>query len=50
MISGYACGGAGEPCPGLYYRPVAPVTRGQTAKFISNAFFPNCQTPALGKP
>jgi hypothetical protein len=45
VISGYNCGGTGEPCPGLYFRPNANVTRGQTSKFISNAFFPNCQTP-----
>ena len=37
MISGYACGGTGEPCPGLYFRPAATVTRGQTAKFVANA-------------
>jgi hypothetical protein len=45
VISGYNCGATGEPCPGLYFRPNANVTRGQTSKFISNAFFPNCQTP-----
>ncbi|MGN6562246.1 MAG: S-layer homology domain-containing protein, partial [Thermomicrobiales bacterium] len=27
------------------FRPGNAVTRGQTAKFISNGFFPNCQTP-----
>src|SRR5205814_5991217 len=54
IISGYTCDnvtvnpctGQVETCPGLYYRPCNPVTRGQTAKFIANAFFPNCQTPA----
>ncbi len=45
IISGYPCGGAGEPCPGLYFRPGLNVTRGQTAKIIGNTFFPNCQTP-----
>jgi hypothetical protein len=44
IVGGYACGGSGEPCPGSYFRPVANVSRGQTAKFISNAFFPNCST------
>lgn len=47
-ISGYACGGAGEPCgPGSlpYFRPNANATRGQVAKIVSNTFFPNCQTP-----
>ncbi|MDQ2809237.1 MAG: S-layer homology domain-containing protein [Chloroflexota bacterium] len=43
IVSGYSCGNP-EPCPGLYFRPTNPVTRGQTAKFISNAFFPNCPT------
>jgi hypothetical protein len=38
IISGYACGGAGEPCvaPGNrpYFRPNNNVTRGQIAKII----------------
>ncbi|HVG00268.1 MAG TPA: S-layer homology domain-containing protein [Chloroflexia bacterium] len=46
VISGYACGGPGEPCPGAYFRPGNNVTRGQTAKIVANTFFPNCQTPA----
>jgi S-layer homology domain len=40
LISGYACGGTGEPCNPAhdpYFRPNANVTRGQIAKFISNA-------------
>ena len=40
LISGYTCGGPGEPCdPGHrpYYRPGASVTRGQTAKIVANA-------------
>jgi hypothetical protein len=49
VISGYPCGGAGEPCvpPGNrpYFRPYNDVTRAQTAKIIANTFFPNCQTP-----
>jgi hypothetical protein len=48
IISGYTCGGAGEPCvPPLnrpYFRSNANVTRGQSAKIVSNAFFPGCQT------
>ncbi|HMA34212.1 MAG TPA: S-layer homology domain-containing protein, partial [Chloroflexia bacterium] len=35
MISGYACGGPGEPCgtpPRPYFRPYANVTRGQLSK------------------
>ena len=32
IVSGYDCGGVGEPCPGLYYRPNAYVTRGQLSK------------------
>jgi hypothetical protein len=31
----------GTPC----FLPGSSVTRGQTAKFISNAFFPNCSVP-----
>jgi hypothetical protein len=40
-ISGYPCGGAGEPCvPPVnlpYFRPNAPATRGQISKIVSNA-------------
>jgi hypothetical protein len=39
-MSGYPCGGEGEPCgPGSrpYFRPYSSVTRGQSAKIISNA-------------
>lgn len=49
VMSGYACGGVGEPCqPGNrpYFRPNANVTRGQASKIVSNTFFPNCETPA----
>jgi hypothetical protein len=42
VISGYACGGGGEPCPGTYFRPGNNVTRGQTSKIIGISFFPDC--------
>jgi hypothetical protein len=50
-ISGYTCGGPGEPCDGqnrAYFRPGNDTTRGQTAKIVANTFYPNCVTP-LGK-
>jgi hypothetical protein len=34
LVSGYTCGGAGEPCPGLYFRPGNNVTRGQLSKIV----------------
>lgn len=40
VMSGYACGGPGEPCEGAgnpYFRPVSPITRGQIAKIVANA-------------
>jgi hypothetical protein len=40
IVSGYACGGAGEPCDALnrpYFRPFAFVTRAQTAKIVALA-------------
>jgi hypothetical protein len=40
ILSGYPCGGAGEPCdPGNdpYFRPNSNITRGQIAKVVSNA-------------
>jgi hypothetical protein len=50
IISGYNCGGPGEPClpPGNrpYYRAGNNVTRGQVSKIIASAFYPNCQTPS----
>jgi hypothetical protein len=49
IISGYACGGPGEPCDPPqrpYFRWGAPATRGQTAKIAANTFYPGCQTPA----
>lgn len=42
LISGYTCGAVSEPCPGAYFRPQNNITRGQTAKIITNAFFPEC--------
>lgn len=48
ILSGYPCGGAGEPCDPYnrpYFRPAANVTRGQTAKVVANTFYPGCQTP-----
>ncbi|HUS14843.1 MAG TPA: S-layer homology domain-containing protein, partial [Chloroflexia bacterium] len=40
VISGYTCGGPGEPCDAQsrpYFRPYANVTRGQLTKIIGNA-------------
>jgi hypothetical protein len=40
LVTGYPCGGLGEPCDAQhrpYYRPVNNVTRQQMAKFIDNA-------------
>lgn len=49
IMSGYPCGGPGEPCmpPGNrpYFRPNNNVTRGQTAKITANAYFPGCNPP-----
>ncbi|MEA2575164.1 MAG: hypothetical protein QOH93_2462 [Chloroflexia bacterium] len=45
IMSGYDCGGQGEPCkPGgrPYFRPGANATRGQVAKIVSNTFFKDC--------
>ncbi|MDQ5823802.1 MAG: S-layer homology domain-containing protein [Chloroflexota bacterium] len=39
-ISGYSCGGAGEPCDGQnrsYFRPNNPATRGQISKIVATA-------------
>jgi hypothetical protein len=49
VVGGYACGAENEECDGQnrpYFRPTANVTRGQASKFVSLAFFPNCETPA----
>jgi hypothetical protein len=48
VMSGYPCGGEGEPCDPQnqpYFRWGNPVTRGQASKIVANTFFPNCQTP-----
>ena len=34
IIAGYTCGGPGEPCPGLCFRPASTATRGQIAKIV----------------
>jgi hypothetical protein len=47
-ISGYTCGGVGEPCDAEnrpYFRPNNPLTRGQTSKIVSSTFFPGCSPP-----
>ncbi|MDQ5825863.1 MAG: S-layer homology domain-containing protein [Chloroflexota bacterium] len=47
-ISGYPCGGPGEPCGAgnlPYFRPGNLVTRGQASKIVANTFFPGCSTP-----
>ena len=39
IVSGYSCGGPGEPCDAQqrpYYRPTAATTRGQAAKIVAN--------------
>jgi hypothetical protein len=49
VISGYQCGGPGEPCDGQnrpYFRPAALNTRAQAAKIVAQAVFPNCIIPA----
>jgi hypothetical protein len=48
VMSGYPCGGPGEPCDSEnrpYFRPNNPLTRGQTAKIVANTFFPGCSGP-----
>jgi hypothetical protein len=47
-MGGYVCGGPGEPCDAQnrpYFRPNNPLTRGQTAKIVSSAFYPGCSIP-----
>jgi subtilisin len=49
VMSGYDCGGEGEPCDDQqrpYFRPFNNVTRGQASKIVANTFFPGCQIPA----
>ena len=48
IISGYTCGGVGEPCDPLNrpnFRWGANTTRGQMSKIAANTFFPACPTP-----
>jgi hypothetical protein len=48
IITGYPCGGPGEPCgPNNlpYFRPGVSATRGQASKIVSITFFPSCPTP-----
>ena len=45
VMSGYPCGGPGEPCDSEnrpYFRPNNPLTRGQTSKIVANTFYPDC--------
>jgi len=49
VMSGYPCGGEGEPCDDAnrpYFRPFANVTRGQASKIVANTFYPGCDTPS----
>jgi hypothetical protein len=53
LVSGYACGGVGEPCgPGSrsYFRPGVSVTRGQAAKLASGLFLRECAGVQAGEP
>lgn len=53
VMSGYPCGGVGEPCgPNNlpYFRPGNSASRGQTTKIVANTFFPNCDFRARDKP
>jgi aldose sugar dehydrogenase len=46
IMSGYGCGGPGEPCDPEnrpYFRWANNATRGQTSKIVANAFFPGCR-------
>jgi hypothetical protein len=48
VMSGYPCGGVGEPCDPQnrpYFRWGNNVTRGQASKIVANTFYPGCQTP-----
>jgi hypothetical protein len=37
IVTGYPCGGPGEPCPGAYFRPNRAVTRGQVSKVVAES-------------
>jgi len=45
IISGYSCGGPGEPCPGLYFRPNNLITRGQAGKITHRAVMQGSMCP-----
>ncbi len=49
IMSGYPCGGVGEPCvepdQRPYFRPGNNATRGQVSKIVANTFLPDCATP-----
>jgi hypothetical protein len=52
VMSGYPCGGPGEPCDSEnrpYFRWGNTVTRGQASKIVANTFFPNCETPGRAR-
>ena len=41
IVSGYTCGGVGEPCDPAqrpYFRPANTATRGQVSKFVTLAY------------
>ncbi|HUS13535.1 MAG TPA: hypothetical protein VM536_00775, partial [Chloroflexia bacterium] len=53
IISGYTCGGAGEPCDGQnrpYFRPYNNAVRGQLAKIVYLAITGQAPAPAAGPP
>jgi hypothetical protein len=54
IISGYACGGANEPCDSQnrpYFRPNGDLTRAQASKMVTVAFFPSCLVnPSISPP
>jgi glucose/arabinose dehydrogenase/plastocyanin len=50
-MSGYPCGGPGEPCDTEnrpYFRWGNTVTRGQASKIVVNTFFGSCPSPSPG--
>jgi hypothetical protein len=50
IVSGYVCGGPGEPCDAQsrpYFRPYANVTRGQAAKLVALAAELDLSSPPL---
>lgn len=47
VISGYPCGGEGEPCPGRYFRPYSSSTRAQASKIVDGSLPPLTPTPTV---